>query len=96
VWYKFHGAAIDAEALKKAHESLVKPLSILEKQLSNHHYVTGDKLSLVDIWLVPNLWAMLEGAPDHHKQLIDSHPNISAWWKRVTGTPEWQKVSTTK
>jgi len=95
VFYKYHGATADTEALKQAHEKIKQPLTILDRQLSKYHYVVNNQISLVDIFLVPNLWVIRQSSPEDGKQLIDAYPNIAAWWKRVTGTPEWQKIAGT-
>jgi len=94
VFYKFFGGQYDSAAVKAGLEKLKVPLSVLDKQLSKHDYITGDSISLVDIWLVPNLWALQEGSPEDAKMIVESSPNISGWWKRVTATPEWQKIVT--
>jgi len=93
VFIKFHpGAVADTEAIKSNHEKLKLSLPVLDKQLSQHNYIAGNTISLVDIWITPNLWQLQQGSPEDAKLIIDAHPNIAAWWKRVTGTPEWQKI----
>jgi len=92
VFAAMKGASPDVEAVKKAHEHIKTSLAVLDKQLSTHKYIAGDHISLVDIWILPNLWAIYTASPSDGKQLIDANPHIAAWWKRITETPEWKAI----
>ena len=92
VWYRFSGGKEDPEAAQKNLEKLKPALEVLDQQLSKHHYMAGDQISLVDVWILPQLWTLNETAPQVGKQIVESTPAISAWWKRITGTPQWQAV----
>jgi len=92
VWYKYHGGQVDPETAQKSHEKLKPALAILDKQLSQHPYIAGEQISLVDVWILPQLWVLAEGSPEDAKLIVESTPAIHAWWKRITGTPEWQHI----
>jgi len=93
VYYKFQPGGKADEAVRDAtYEKLQTPLKVLDAQLAKHSYITGDHISLVDIWIVPALYTIHEHAPEEAKKVMGFSPNIAAWWKRVTTTPEWQEI----
>jgi glutathione S-transferase len=97
VFYKFRpGGQEDPELAQKNHEKLKPALEILDQQLSQHPYICGENISLVDVWILPMLWALSEHSPEDAKQIVESTPAISAWWKRVTQTPQWQAIVSNK
>jgi len=93
VWYQYKGAQRDDVAAQKARDALKPALTILDKQLEGKQFILGDSLSLIDIWLTPTIAVLPE---DEFKLLIESHPNIAAWWKRVVNHPGWQQVQAAK
>ena len=78
------------ETLEAAGAQLDKALAIMDKQLASHPFVAGDIFSLADICFMPYVeYAMATPA----KERFAKHPNVSAWWSKVSERPTWRKVA---
>lgn len=82
----------DAKAAENA-QQLGKVLDIYEAHLAHSQYLAGDKFSLADLSHLPYtqmLW------PAGYSELIQSRPNVNAWWERISSRPSWEKVKVMK
>jgi len=91
VFKKLRGGEADEEKIKGHVSRLEKPLDILNEHLSKNEYLAGSEFSLADIFAMPYL-QLLFLAPE--KSLVESRPNILAWWHRISTRPSWQKILT--
>ena len=78
-----------AEVLEEARQKVGLALGELEKQLSRQQYLAGNDFSLADLCFMPYLDY---GMATEMKASIERRPKISAWWKRISERPSWQKV----
>jgi len=60
-------------------------LKILETQLGDTRYLTGDDLTIADIACVGYLFY-----PEPFSFVRADHPHIDAWMTRIEGTPGWK------
>ncbi|PPR63757.1 MAG: Glutathione S-transferase GstB [Alphaproteobacteria bacterium MarineAlpha4_Bin2] len=76
----------DPKAVEEARLSLLKPLGILEEQLSKTEYVAGDAFSMGDIPI---------GMRVHRWFLFDlkspSMPNLERWYKAIQHRPAFKR-----
>jgi glutathione S-transferase len=78
------------ETLETAGAQLDTALAIIDKQLASHPFIAGESFSLADICFMPYFeYAMATPA----KERIAKHPNVSAWWNKVSERPTWRKVA---
>jgi glutathione S-transferase len=76
--------------LEAASAGLETACDVLEAALAGKTYLCGDQFTLADICYAPYLeYAMGTEARDR----ILAHPNLAAWWKRVSARPAWQKTA---
>jgi len=62
----------------------------MDKQLGQTPYLVGKDLTLADVCFMPYLeYAMNTPAKD----IIAKHPNVTAWWARISERPTWKKVA---
>ncbi|KAI9001594.1 glutathione S-transferase [Gaertneriomyces semiglobifer] len=69
-------------------EILTKAFRILDEQLKRGHYLLGDKYSLADT----HLFTFVFWVEMMKLDMMASHPNVEAWYKRVTERPALKKV----
>jgi glutathione S-transferase len=89
VWGNWSGNKFDEAATKAAHTAVTPAFDVLEKQLAQTKFLTGDHFTLADLAIVPYL-NVLSGTPE--KDLIESRPNVARWWAAVSSRPAWQKA----
>ncbi|CAF1320572.1 unnamed protein product [Didymodactylos carnosus] len=82
------GGQTDENKVKEHYNALKEPLDILNNNLANKEYIAGP-FTLVDIFFTPYINMLLQ-LPE--KDLIESRPNIAAWWKRVSSRPAFKKL----
>lgn len=74
-----------------ASRSLKRPLDVLEKHLSAHDYLVGDRFTAVDINVAEVLrYAQTEEA------LFDARPALDAWIKRCQSRPAYIAMQATR
>jgi glutathione S-transferase len=75
--------------LEAAAKSVQTALGVMEATLVKSPLLTGAQLTLADIVFMPYFeYAMLTPV----KGMIEKFPHVSAWWKRVSERPTWQKA----
>jgi glutathione S-transferase len=78
------------ETLEAAGAQLDKALAIMDKELASQPFIAGQSFSLADICFMPYVeYAMATPA----KERFAKHPNVSAWWSKVSERPTWRKVA---
>eukprot|EP00850_Spirogloea_muscicola_P006035 SM000028S10129 [mRNA] locus=s28:568582:574981:+ [translate_table: standard] len=73
-----------------AQQKLEKVLDVYEKHLAKHEYLALDRFTMADLSHLPftNYLFKLAKKGD----LIESRPNVNAWWKRISSRPSWKKA----
>lgn len=85
------GTQPDQEVIARGREETGKVLDVIEKHLVGREFLAGS-FSLAEITYAPYLqYVCAVGSAD----LIESRPNVAAWWKRVSERPSW-KIATGK
>lgn len=77
------------ETIKTATQQLETALGVLDRQLATTAYLAGDGFSLADICFMPYLEYVM-GTPA--KEVVARHPNVAAWWGRISERPTWKKA----
>jgi len=91
VFAPMFGGKTDEAAVKKHEEKAKQGLDIMDKHLSKHQFLAGNQFSLADIFFMP-YFALCFHTPEKH--LLESRPNIMAWWKRCSERPSWTQTQT--
>jgi glutathione S-transferase len=86
---KMAGKEADMKVVGEAKEAIEKPLKILDQALAKDEFLAGS-FSLAEVGFLPYveyLYASGEGG------LVEAHPHVGAWWKRISNRPTWKKVT---
>jgi glutathione S-transferase len=81
---------VEAQVLEAAGQSLDKTLGIMDAQLAKHPYIAGSTFTLADICYMPYLEYVMASPA---KEIVAKHPNVSAWWAKISDRPSWRKVT---
>lgn len=84
------GQPTDEAVVAAGRKGIEVALPILDRQLAKTTFIAGDTFTLADIAFMPYveyLYAAKAG------DLIDKHPHVTAWWKRVSDRPSWKAVT---
>ncbi|HEU4412085.1 MAG TPA: glutathione binding-like protein [Polyangiaceae bacterium] len=84
------GATPDQAKVAEASEKLSAATEVLDRQLARGPYVLGDAFTLADICYMPYVEYVTQTSA---KDAILSHPNVAAWWGRVSERPSWRKAT---
>jgi glutathione S-transferase len=90
VYGRFIGLQPDPAAVDKAIGELGRTLDVYERALAGQEYLAGDRFSLADLSIMPELesYASLpQTAP-----LLSSRPHVQAWFERIRRRPAWQQI----
>ena len=85
-----HGKTPDQAVIDENLEKLGKVLDVYEAILGDSKYLAGDFYSLADLhhlsytfYFMKTPWA----------SLINSRPNVKAWWEDISSRPAFKKVA---
>jgi len=84
------GGKTDAAKAEDAKAKLKAVLPILDKHLAKGPHFVGDQFTLADICFMPYTEYALNTSA---KDLILSHANFAAWWKRVSERSSWKAAT---
>jgi glutathione S-transferase len=84
------GLSTDQSVLKFAIDELKKKLAIFDTILGKQAYMGGENFSLIDIFYMPIVRVLYKGG---NGDLIETFPNVNAWWQKVSMRESWQKVT---
>lgn len=76
-----------AGALPRAQISL----KVLDDLIGKQPFITGDELSLADLYLAPLLY-YFERTPEGQR-LMPTYPNVQRWWQAVSGRPSMNRTA---
>ncbi|KAK0220077.1 glutathione S-transferase [Armillaria fumosa] len=66
-------------------------LDVYDNILSRQIYITGDNLTLVDLFHIPYTVELEEAGCD----IMYSKPNVARWWRVLLARESWKAVATT-
>jgi glutathione S-transferase len=81
---------VDPKVLEAAGQALDNTLGIMDAQLAKHPYIAGSTFTLADICYMPYLEYVMASPA---KEIVAKHPNVSAWWAKISDRPSWRKVT---
>lgn len=80
----------DEARVKEAESALDTTLSFYEEILSKQKYLTGDEISLTDLFHLPNGAALMAG---RWKEMFERYPDTDRWFKGLQQRETWQKAA---
>lgn len=81
-WRDFARQGVTADAARRSVAAFRDAFSILEKRLASTPWLTGDRLSVMDIaWFISAHRLRLAGYP------LDDHPRLNAWYNGLAARP---------
>jgi glutathione S-transferase len=84
------GGKCDSAKAEESKAKLAPCLAILDKHLAKGPHFVGDQFTLADICYMPYVeYGMQTSAKD----MLMSHTNFAAWWKRVSERSSWKKTT---
>jgi len=84
------GGKTDASKVAEAMTKLAPVMAVLDKHLAKGPHFVGDQFTLADISFMPYTeYAMNTSAKD----MMLSHANFAAWWKRVSERGAWKQTT---
>jgi glutathione S-transferase len=84
------GLPTDQSVLEFAIDGLTKKLAIFDTILGKQAYMGGENFSLIDIFYMPIMRVLYKAG---NGDLIETLPNVNAWWQKVSTRESWQKVT---
>jgi glutathione S-transferase len=79
------------EVLKTAGEKLETAVRVMDANLKDKQYLTGDQFTIADICFAPYIdYAMNDATA---KAIFSKYPHFTAWWNRVSERPSWRKAA---
>ncbi|KAF6757004.1 glutathione S-transferase [Ephemerocybe angulata] len=85
---RFLGQPTDPKAVASLLANLEKSLDVYEKILSKQKYLSGDAITLADLFHIPPAVAL----PATGSTAMQTRPNVARWFKDLTERPSWKKV----
>lgn len=77
----------DQASVANASERLIRPLAVLEEQISRHGHLVGGRFTVADI----NVAEVVRYAQSHHA-LMDQFPAVRSWLADCQARPAFQKM----
>jgi len=85
------GGKPDAAKIEEAKKKLAPAILVLDTHLGKGGpHLVGDSFTLADISFMPYLGYFLQ-TPE--KDVVLSHKNVAAWWKRISERPAWKSIT---
>ncbi|PSN69637.1 putative glutathione-S-transferase theta, GST [Corynespora cassiicola Philippines] len=84
------GRAVNEEVVAANRKILSDKFVAFDRILGKQAYMGGDGYSLIDVFYMPVVGALF-GLGE--AELITKHPNVKAWWDRVSAREAFQKAS---
>ncbi|KAJ3118851.1 hypothetical protein HDU96_007593 [Phlyctochytrium bullatum] len=86
----FGSGTPDLAKVKLHRENLERVLDVYEQQLSTRKYLTGDTVTIADLFHLPAGSLLFRaGAGD----VFTKRPNVFAWWQRISARESWKKAA---
>ncbi|PIL35069.1 hypothetical protein GSI_02857 [Ganoderma sinense ZZ0214-1] len=85
------GLETDPALVAKYKAQLERKLEGYESLLGRQKFVTGEELTIVDLFHLP--WGAMLKRQGNDILESDKFPNVKRWWAEVSARPSWQKIS---
>jgi glutathione S-transferase len=86
-WREYAQNGVTNKQVRESAHRFKEVYALLENQLAQHAYLTGDEISLLDIaWFIYTRRLMTAGYP-----FARLHPRVLAWHKGLSARPEFAK-----
>lgn len=83
------GGTTNDARVKELETQLNKTLAVYNNILGKHKYLTGDEISLADLFHLPyGQWARKIG----YKETFEKYPNVERWFASLEARESWVKV----
>lgn len=82
--------APDEGRVAQAERDLDAVLAVYEKTLAQNTYLTGEELTLVDLFHLPNGAALKLGK---WKEAFAKYPNVDRWFNGLQGRESWVQAA---
>lgn len=80
----------DLARVAQAEEDLDTVFAVYDKILAKHEYLTGDELTLADLFHLPNAAALKAGG---YKATFEKYPNVDRWFQGLQERETWTKAA---
>ncbi|KAJ7053433.1 glutathione S-transferase [Mycena amicta] len=91
VFKPFYGKPVDQDLVADAMAQLEVKLDVYEVILSKQKYISGNELSLVDLFHLSHAPLLMRYATIE-VMTSDKRPNVTRWWKELIAYPEWVEL----
>jgi glutathione S-transferase len=85
-----HGHAPDLAKVDESRKKLGAVLAVIDAHLARSPYFVGSAFTLADVCYMPYVQYLSQTDAN---DVITSHPNVAAWWARVSARASWKKVT---
>jgi len=89
VFKKYYGEVTDEKRVEKLVSQLEGKLDAYEAILGKQKYISGDNLTIVDLFHLPYGHIVFEQL-DYGN--LDKRPNVKRWWDDISSRSTWQAV----
>ena len=89
---RYLGGEANLAAIESGQEKMQTALDAADHVLQSSPYLAGEEFSLADIHFMPYFEYLEKTGLD---ELVKRRRNLTAWWKRTSGRPSWEKVART-
>ncbi len=89
VFAKRRGVEGDAAKIAEGRAGALFALDVLDATLAHQPYLVGEQFTLADLTYMPYLHYLDQGGQG---DLVESRPNVAAWWDRTRARPTWGSV----
>ncbi|KAG6834522.1 hypothetical protein H0H93_009161 [Arthromyces matolae] len=88
VYKPFFGEKPDTTVYDGHIAKLGSKLDVYDSILGQQKYLTGEELSLADLFHLPFAYSLVQGG----SKVIESRPNVARWYNELASRPSWQAV----
>ncbi|MDX2315718.1 MAG: glutathione S-transferase family protein [Gammaproteobacteria bacterium] len=84
------GGSADESIIEAALPEVDKSMRELERILGDQEYLTGNSVSLADLYLAP-IFGYFVSTPES-KSILEAKPSLTAWWQRIDARDSMAKT----
>ena len=84
------GGSADEAVIEAALPEVDRSMRELERMLGDQEYLTGNSLSLADLYLAP-IFGYFVSTPES-KNILEGKPGLNAWWQRIDARDSMAKT----
>ncbi|KZM28337.1 Glutathione transferase [Ascochyta rabiei] len=87
---RFTGQEPDPQVIAQLERDLKQVLDYYEKILAERKWLSGEDLSLIDVFTIP--WFHFLNTGLGYGNEIESRQHLKSWWNKASQDPAWKKV----